>query len=737
MSVCHLKRITASTLLNTTAFTLLITSPIASVYASNPPKLDEIVVTATKKADAEKLQDVPIAITAYGEDQLEELQFRDLQSLSYDLPNVALDDIGTRGIANFSFRGLGINSSIPSIDPTVGVFVDGVYLGSIIGAITNQFDVQSVEILRGPQGVLFGRNVTGGAVVVNTKNPSHDFEGNVKVTAEEGLNKYISTVLTGPIIQDKLLGKIAVYQNDDQGYFKNKANSNNNFGQLNVDLLRAAITYFPSDTSELTIKFETAEADGDGPAAQNNGVLEGFERDTFDFAVNDEGFFKSSWDFLAATYTLELGDGTLTNIFGWRDFDASGFSDFDGLARTVFNSLGETISEQLSNETRYNISLLDDAIDLTVGSYYFTNEVTYIEERDVSLDLGIVTQDLNFNGGGNQDQTTIGLFSAADWMLTDSITLIAGIRFTSERKKAEIAKVARDGSCSVVGGCSSFDFIDSKRWSNWTPKAGIQWFINDTTQTYFTYTKGFRSGGYNLRNTTPSPAPFDEEEQDSFEIGLKTDMLDGLLRFNAAAFYNELSDLQRETSEPDPDVIIRQIVRNTADATITGFEMELMAILNEHLLIGANYGYLDGDYDKVLADLNGDDAINDLDKALDLPRLAQESYGIHIGVQTHSVGTRLQARLSFNHRDESAATDNNRGTLDAADMIDLYISLKALDDNLTLSLFGRNLKDEVTHGTDQVLSADSLFAVLLGGEGASFTPLNKGRVVGAEFSYEF
>ncbi|MFZ5617351.1 MAG: TonB-dependent receptor plug domain-containing protein, partial [Pseudomonadota bacterium] len=133
---------------------------------------DEILVTATKQADAENVQDVPLSVTAYGDEQLDALKVRDLQSLSYSAPNVQLDDIGTsRGVANFSIRGLGINSSIPSIDPTVGTFVDGVYLGINAGVVLDIFDLESIEVLRGPQGILFGRNTTGGAVLINTKKP--------------------------------------------------------------------------------------------------------------------------------------------------------------------------------------------------------------------------------------------------------------------------------------------------------------------------------------------------------------------------------------------------------------------------------------------------------------------------------------------------------------------------------------------------------------------------------------
>ena len=137
--------------------------------------LEDVVVTAQKRAQPS--QDVPLSITAFDAEQIDALKVRDLGSLSINMPNVTLDDVGTaRGIANFSIRGLGINSSIPSIDPTVGVFVDGIYIGTNATVLYDAFDLESIEVLRGPQGVLFGRNVVGGAVLVNTKTPTDRYE---------------------------------------------------------------------------------------------------------------------------------------------------------------------------------------------------------------------------------------------------------------------------------------------------------------------------------------------------------------------------------------------------------------------------------------------------------------------------------------------------------------------------------------------------------------------------------
>ena len=183
--------------------------------------LDVVTVSATKKRDPENVQNVPVAVTAFNADTIEALQVRDIESLSYSSPNVSLDDVGTsKGVANFSIRGLGVNSSIPSIDPTVGVFVDGVYIGLNNGLIQDTFDISSIEVVRGPQGILFGRNTTGGAVLINTGNPTSTFEAKTRIAYET------------PIDEDR--GGGSTYA---QAYPDKKANSPN---RITLSLLNRA-----------------------------------------------------------------------------------------------------------------------------------------------------------------------------------------------------------------------------------------------------------------------------------------------------------------------------------------------------------------------------------------------------------------------------------------------------------------------------------------------------------------
>ncbi|MFN3425375.1 MAG: TonB-dependent receptor plug domain-containing protein, partial [Novosphingobium meiothermophilum] len=341
----------------------------------------DIIVTATKKKDVENVQAVPMAITAFNAQTLQALQVRDLQTLTFSAPNVSLDQVGTsRGTANFSIRGLGVNSSIPSIDPTVGVFIDGVYIGVNAGLVFDVFDLGSIEVARGPQGILYGRNTTGGAVLVNTGDPTSDFRGNFRVFYEGPVdsgrgsgNFAAQAVVSGPLIKDKLNFKIGGYVNNDRGYFKNLFD-NSDFGKAETEIVRGALEFLPTETVRMVAKVEYFTSNGDGPAGQNRAR---FKRDTFDFSVDNRGFYRNEAWFATHKTEIDIGDGKLTNIFGFRDFQSATSGDIDALPVFRFHSESAFNQRQYSNELRYNVRLGN--LDLTTGGFWFQQDLGYDE----------------------------------------------------------------------------------------------------------------------------------------------------------------------------------------------------------------------------------------------------------------------------------------------------------------------------------------------------------------------
>ncbi|MFN7054881.1 TonB-dependent receptor [Hyphomonas sp.] len=734
--------------------------------------LGTVTVTATKKADVENVQNVPVAITAFNSDTLEALQVRDIQSLSYSSPNVQLEDIGTaRGTANFSIRGLGINSSIPSIDPTVGVFVDGVYLGVNNGVVLDLFDLDSVEILRGPQGLLFGRNTTGGAVLINTGNPTSDFQYKARLTHEGpidsgrgGPSTIAQATVSGPLVDGKLNGKIGAYWNYDSGYFNNKFD-NGNIGEALTYITRGALEWTP--TADLTMlgKIEYFSTITDGPAAKNSGV---YDRNNFDLAVDNIGRYRNETIFatLRTDYDVSFGNGRITNIFGYRDLDSTSNGDIDALPLFLFHSDTELTQEQISNELRYAGTF--GKADITTGVFYFNQEIAYTERRNLPT-----ASAAQFNGGGFQDHTVWGIFGQIDYAFTDKWTGIFGLRYGNEEKDVRITYVRPRPFCSVVQGTCPITgtnpfvpgepngFADKQSWSNLNPKIGFQYTATDLMQFYGHYTQGVRSGGYNFRITNAlafealfppgGSRAFDEEKVNAYEIGFKYETEDRRGLLNAAVFFNQIEDMQRELNLSSPTSGVAQTIVNTADADILGFEVEGRYALTDNFLVTANVGLIDAEYTKVIFDISGNGSIGPEDLALALPRVPQATYGfgfIH-DLDLKDWGS-LVTRANYQHRDKFAYTDNNWGWINPADMLDANLTWNTPVRGLSVSLFGKNLLDEVVAGGDtQVPFGGALAGAVPGGQNLSngvnapfdprpaagtFQPLQPGRTIGIELS---
>jgi len=694
----------------------------AQEQAADDSAFGDIVVTATKRADAQNVQQVPFAVTAFGSKQLADQHVRTLDSLGYSAPNVQLDDVGTSpGYANFSIRGLGINSSIPSIDPTVGVFVDGVYMGISAGILFDTFDLEGVEVLRGPQGLLFGRNVTGGAVVVRTSTPGNELAVNARVAVETGLNKIASAVVSGPIVTDKLAAKIAVYYNDDDGWFYNKFNGNHDFGASRTLIVRSALRFTPTETLDIVGRYEHGRIRGDGAVVSNFGL---FPRESFGISVDEEGVTRNNWDqaSLEANLDTAFGDGKITNILAYRAYEGFVTSDIDSSPSYTFHADTLTRQHQWSNELRYAGTF--GRFDVTTGLYFFQQKIDYVELRRLARGA------LRISGGGIQHQKTLGAFFSTDWHATDTLTLNAGLRYSHERKRVRVANLIGN-LCDPVGlkGCTNYGFRDSKSWSDPTFRLGAQWQPDSATQLYGFFARGFRSGGYNFRNGNASvaPGPFDAEKQNSFEIGLKRDF-GRTLRLNLAAFHNTVLGMQREIITPVLPIGTTQVIRNSADLRLQGVEAEATLRPFAHLTLNGQFGYTNAKYKKIFFDLTADGVINARDFALKPPRLSPWTYGA-AATFDHDLpnGGEFTARVSYAHRDASFSNDANTGVLTSANMIDLTAAYETPDGRWKFSIYGNNLFDDQTEGN---VSPLPFFA------GSTFSSINKGRVLGAEVTFK-
>ena len=704
---------------------------VQDVFGISGVFLKKITVTARKRE--ELIQNVPLAITHFSSEKIEALKVNDLESLAVSMPNVALDDsISGMAIANFAIRGVGINNSIASVDPAVGVFADGVYLGQTTIVLFDTFDVESIEVLRGPQGTLFGRNVTGGAIVINTKKPGDVLEVSARASFEgggESLNSYYMATVGGPI-SETVGAKISVYTNQDNGWFKN-LHTGKAFGENDTRMVRSVITWDPTDDVSLVLRYRHETSEGDGAAGQNQ---RDFDIDSHDFSIDEEGFREHRNHFVSAQidWDVDFGNGTITNIFGFYDADGSALLDIDSSPQSLLNIRGWTPYRQWSNELRY-AGRFFESLHATTGSYYFTNEINYHDRR--YLLGGVIVQDL----GGNYYVDTLGVFLSFDYDLTDRIMLTAGTRYSYEKRKAETSSATATSSggmpCNfAVGPACPLDFTDEETWNSWSPKLGVAYFIgggaNVEANIYGHWTRGYRSGGYNLRNTyapeVERPGPYDEEKIDTFEAGFKISTNIGIM--NGAVFYNLIDDVQRVITLPSAVGGIAQEIHNTADVEAFGFEFDGLIAVTEKLFLMGFVGYVDPEYTKIKHDLNLDGTLDKKDLALKLPRATKWTWSFGA---THDTGlanwAKMTSRVSYSYRGKSYLTDDNKGYTPDQKIVDAGIDITPMDGRFSIGFYGKNLLDQVKHGSYVELPPE-----LMGG---SFAPISKGRTFGVQLTY--
>ena len=682
--------------------------------AATPRLLEEVVTTASKKGVAEAAQDVAGAVSVLDGARLDALHVDDIEDLGYALPNVAFDGIGTgKGIANFSIRGMGVAGSIPSIDPTVGVFVDGMYLGVNYGVIMDMLDVEAVEVLRGPQGLLFGRNVIGGAVLLRSRRPSGEPSAYVSVRGATGPETRVAAAAEQSFAGGALDARIAIARRDDDGWFDNRASGGGAVGAETVWAVRPVLTFRPTEDLDITVVLERGDSDGDGPASQNRYRFTGF-----DFAIDEPGFSRVDWHHAVVEAERRVGGGRIVNVFGARWVGHESLADIDSTTQPVFHLWALTDQEQVSNELRYSGPLRAN-VEVTVGGYAFGQRIRYRERRVIR---GAWGQPF----GGDQRHRTAGVFANVDVQPSERWTVSAGARYTVERKAVDIA-TAGAGGCDMGSGDCNYDFEDDDTWRNVTPRLAVQRWLGSRAQLYGEWTRGFRSGGYNLRNTSPtaSPGPFDEEEQDAVEIGLKTEL--ARLRINVAAFRSRVRGLQRQVTRRDVAAGAIQVTANTADATIDGIEAEAVAALGEACTATAFVGIARGAYDRVRYDLDGDGSTIG-DERLELPRLAPLTFGAE-GRCQGQLGFLGPAtvRVGIAHRDDSEIAHDNTGVLDGGDVLDASVSFEP-SASLRFTAYGRNLLGEVFRRSHFDLT---------GLVDSTYSPLKEGRIIGVEARWEF
>ncbi len=712
---------------------------VSQASAQQPAgRIEEILVTATKRV--ESIQDVPVSVSSVDSELLKKTGMSDLADISMYIPNFEFSSTGI--LPNLYVRGIGTGTS-HSVEQSVGRFIDEVYIGR--GAINMHplFDVAGVEVLRGPQGTLFGKNTLAGAVIINTAEPTRDFDAGFTLSAGDystvGGTVGAEGFLSGPL-SSSLSARLAVLYRDKEGYLENLSPGPDGASQQDFNA-RVKLRWEPTDytTADLKLEHMQFEYDGQTMIETVGGVFPGgpaagqplpasvfqafapeftFERD-WRISLSCEAeiagtTFCPGRDQDTTNVTLEINHdigelGTVTSVSGYQayDFDFR-FATVDGGVAGGASRFSPTEDyEGLTQELRLTSERFD-SFDYILGVYYETSEI----DRRVRDDQNIPAFLTSFppqalpppralQEDWFQETETMAVFGQLRYWLTDRWSTVLGARWASEDKDF-------DFTTQTVGFNQPFDpavgpsVSLSRSESRATPSATLRYEPNDALMFFGTVAQGHKSGGFSDR---PQPDPeFDEEVNTSFELGMKASWLSGALRVNLALFRMNIDDLQ--VSRSIVGAVNTFEVQNAAEAVSQGLEFDALWFPGDNWSVGANFAYTDAEYDDFpgaapqCPGLGGSIGADGLCNFAGLPLIfAPEFKGgafVELNLEDAIGSWGVSARADVNYSSEfyPELTYNEGLKQDDYTMLHASVSLRSPEDKVAVSMIGRNLTDE-------------------------------------------
>jgi iron complex outermembrane recepter protein len=749
------------------ALGIAIASPaFAQEAAEEESGIRDIVVTAQKRS--ENIQSVPIAVSALDEQALAQASVKDVRDLAGRVPSLVVDSVsaGPRG-AGISIRGISFEDIEKSFDPAVGVVVDGVAIGTNTGQLLDVFDLESIEVLRGPQGTLFGRNTIGGVINIKRSKPTGEFGVKASVGLAEFATKRGRLVINTPEIGNFLSLKGFVYYDDTGGYYRNVTLGTK---APNYEVLTGGVTALiqPSDSFSATITYEhtrergetatsTLSATPGGAALPGDliclqvpvpgvGLVRAFAipdaqcdrerlgvKGLYTIFGNVFGPVRNNADAVTGEINIDLGGFDLVSVTGYQRNSESVRQDFDSSSINFFDTLRIQKYRQISQEVRLSGDITE-GVNILVGGYYFDSHY----KLDQTSNLGFVPATLTQNSVG--DSTSYAAFSDIQFKVSDRLKIGVGGRYTRDRKKifnnyGQVAPLVQlsiptwAGECvQVIGliapGVPAYGPANncngSKSFGKFTWRAHVDYEIGDHKLIYASFSKGFRSGGFNGRAGSPtSLGPYNPETVDAYEVGLKADWLDRTLRTNFALFRTNYGNKQEEVVQPSPPGSANPqetVVRNAATARINGFEAEVVAAPTDGLTFTATISVIDAKYTNFLRGGVDFSTLN-LRRAPDVSWSLGMDYSRKIGAGTFGLSTNFRFidkyATSINADPIALAagivTNDRRSISDTRETLDATLSYAIPMGNgeVKFSIYGRNLLDD--RGIGSTLPVAGLF----------------------------
>ncbi len=694
--------------------------------APSADAVQEVVVTAQKRS--ENLQAVPIAVTAITAEALKNKRVDNLLGLSGLAPALQIKTDDNAANPRIFIRGVGVNDFNPSSASAVGIYVDGVYIASPLAQLASFYDLQQVEVLRGPQGTLYGRNTTGGAINVTTHRPSDHFEGDVSFEYGRFNEVNIQGGVGGPLVADKLLFRLSGLYARDDGYTLDRTtgqhgNNQDRFG------VRGTLEFKPTShfTDDLTINVN--QSSGGSILAYNRSLVAQTPQASLPFdpslgyspcrpeyytsgqCTNVLGYANASSNLYAGDYSFlgkdtvklfgvsntinyDFGPATLVSVTSYQraarndqeETDASPFP----LITASYVALQKTVSQELRLQSnghtrlRYVAGLYYAHDDLSNSSYYDILRAARNPTPGNPTGVDLANSIGVFGWPLTQATDSYAIFGQVDYDVTDRLTLTGGLRYSADRKKFHYVSEAEFGAIPI------FTFNGAKTFASVSGRIGLQYKVTDDANVYFTYNRGTKSGGFFSGQTT-EPAdlgPYRDENVNAYEVGAKTEFFDHRLRANFSAFYYDYKDLQVYTAVQRNQITV-QLFTNASAARMYGVEAELQARPMRGLDLSLSGSLLSAQY-KDFHSVAGDYSGNTLPSApkVSVNGTAHYEHDLPKGV--------LVTQLDFTYR--SKVFFDTANTQRLSDPMRIYVNgqlgWRVGDGRYEVGVWGRNLFNE-------------------------------------------
>ena len=702
--------------------------------------LEEVVVTATKRA--ETIQDVPVSVSAVSADMMAKVGIADMEDLSAVVPNFEINSAAV--VPNLYIRGLG-GGLTHSIEQSVGRFVDDVYISRAAINLHPFMDVASVEVLRGPQGTLFGKNTAAGALIIHTNDPTEEFESGLNLSYGEYATTGGVTEVNGFVsggLSENVSGRLAFLYKDKEGFYENQAEGPDGAqredmglqGKLQIDVsdvttVGLKVQYMEyeergSDTAEMSYTGGPPLSVWQGLSANSGVATAGEFTPELDWKIWNNcaealstpasgsvsiGAFCPGRDMETTSLVLdtdhELESGSVKFIVAYQEYDY--VHHFNGADSGFANLFRATRSEQydsMSSGLRFT-SEESESFDYIAGLYYEDSDLAREQESDLNLNgVGPNTAFIRKNEPWSQATETIAAFAQGRWYFTDRVTGIFGARWSSETKDFSFEEYMTDyGTVGPVLGQSIALRTESRDESKFTPSATLQVDVNDEINVFATYAVGHKTGGFSDRvESQDGSIQYDAELIDGIELGMKGLFLDDALSLNVTFYHMSIEGLQLSTqvpSEGEP----KFKVGNAADSTSKGIEVESNWAVNDSWSLGANYAYTDATYDEYVGagdcgsqyrnaagvcDLSG----ATLQYAPDNKASAYAEYFADGAVNGWDLSARIDVSYTDDHYTDVGLMDFT--FTEAYSVYGASVRLISPDEKTTVALIGRNLGNE-------------------------------------------